>query len=113
MAHITVESLRRDGKYMVRYEYPGAPNAFGGHYPARIFRKLYTTPQLIETLAARSEGTTVHYSVALQHRDAVEQRRADLKGWVLVNGIAYPRAEEQAQTYEGIPHNDDPLPQGA
>ena len=48
--------VRRDGKYPVTYQYPGAPNAFGGYYPDKYFNKLVTREKLvadIETYTAR------------------------------------------------------------
>lgn len=44
-------NIRRDRKYKVRLTFPGAPNAFGGHYPASHYTKLYTTEQLLEALS--------------------------------------------------------------
>jgi len=41
---------RRDGKFKVTISFPGAPNAFGGHYYPKIYRKLYTLEKLIETI---------------------------------------------------------------
>jgi hypothetical protein len=42
---------RRDGKFQVSLFFPGAPNAFGGFYPSRNYRKLYTLERLLESVA--------------------------------------------------------------
>lgn len=42
---------RRDGKFQVVLTFPGAANAFGGHYPAKVYRKLHTLDKLVEQVA--------------------------------------------------------------
>lgn len=52
---MTIAQPRRDGKYPVTLVFPGPPNMFGGHYPAKIYRKLYTLEKVRELVA--SHGT--------------------------------------------------------
>lgn len=46
--NITIGQPRRDGKYPVTLFFPGAPNMFGGHYPGKTYRKLYTLGKVRE-----------------------------------------------------------------
>lgn len=45
---LTISQPRRDGKYPVTIVYPGAPNMFGGFYPAKVYRKLYPLEKVRE-----------------------------------------------------------------
>lgn len=47
---------RSDGKFLTVLTFPGAANAFGGYYPAKVYRKLYTLDKLVEQIARY--GTT-------------------------------------------------------
>jgi len=48
---IGIANPRRDGKYPVTLVFPGAPNMFGGHYPSKTYRKLYTFEKVRELVA--------------------------------------------------------------
>ena len=55
---------RRDGKFQAILTFPGAANAFGGYYPAKVYRKLYTLDKLVEQIARY--GTTEQRNWAAQ-----------------------------------------------
>lgn len=48
MKTLIIGKKRRDGKYPVTIRYQGEPNMFGGRYPGKEFRKLYTRERLAE-----------------------------------------------------------------
>jgi len=48
---IEIGELRRDGKFPVSLIFAGSPNAFGGFYPGKTYRKLYTLAQVQEKIA--------------------------------------------------------------
>ena len=48
---IEISNPRRDGKYPVTLIFTGAPNMFGGFYPAKVYRKLYSIEKVKETVA--------------------------------------------------------------
>lgn len=47
---LKIDHQRRDGKYPVTLIFDGGPNMFGGSYPPKIFRKLYTAEKVRETV---------------------------------------------------------------
>lgn len=53
-------NIRKDGKYKVTLSFEGAPNAFGGRYPTRVYRKLM------------NEQAIVEYCVTYHDREAFE-----------------------------------------
>ena len=55
---------RRDCKFQAILTFPGAANAFGGYYPAKVYRKLYTLDKLVEQIARY--GTTEQRNWAAQ-----------------------------------------------
>lgn len=48
---IEISQPRRDGKYPVTLTFMGGPNMFGGFYPAKVYRKLFTLEKVKETVA--------------------------------------------------------------
>ena len=62
---------RRDGKFPVTLVFEGGPNAFGGHYPNKVFRKLYSLAQVLE---------------AIEKHGTPDQRRQWLKAEALTRG---------------------------
>jgi hypothetical protein len=53
---IQISNPRRDGKYPVTLTFAGAPNMFGGFYPNKVFRKLYSLDKVKETVAKHGTG---------------------------------------------------------
>ena len=47
MSKIIVNKLRKDGKVNVTYIYEGGENAFGGHYPSKVFNKIHL-PEVVQ-----------------------------------------------------------------
>ena len=113
MSTLTVESLRRDGKYMVRLEFPGAPNAFGGHYPARIFRKLWDRERLMRELVnniltpGRAETFGVPPALQQEAEKAVANIRAAADA-ALHGGPALCRCMTPGAEWSGSPSEDLP-----
>lgn len=58
---VTIGKRRKDGKYPVTWNYPGAPNMFGGHYPDRVYRKLHSETALDEMI--KPYHKVVNYSL--------------------------------------------------
>ena len=48
---IKISQPRRDGKYPVTLTFAGAANMFGGFYPAKVYKKLYSLDKVKETVA--------------------------------------------------------------
>jgi hypothetical protein len=64
---IEISNPRSDGKYPVTLIFEGAPNMFGGCYPAKIYRKLYSLEKARETVTKHgTDEQKARLAVAIQ-----------------------------------------------
>lgn len=63
MQLIIFKGPRKDGKFNVRFNYEGGPNAFGGFYPGKSFNKLKTKEQINESLSSYTKPIADNNSI--------------------------------------------------
>ena len=88
MAVLTIGYRRRDGKWPISLTFLGAPNAFGGFYPSRSFKKLYTALQLFDEVQKNGDDRQRAHYTAMRCG---------------VIGFSVPAAEAPTSNTEGNP----------